>query len=97
MTGAFLIIQTNGMSMSGVEFTHIVEALRRSLKDQSQESLEAAYRSMDESGMDFVSLESLDRNGSRHFTMQHAKRMTTNRANPQARRLKNLGKIYWTA
>jgi len=61
MAGAFLINQINGISMSGVEFTHITEAIRDLLKNQSQESLEAAYRPMDEGGMDFVSLKALDR------------------------------------
>lgn len=61
MAGAILINEVDGVSMSGVEFGHITQAIRSLLQRQSPDILEEVYRPLDEGGMEFVSLKALDR------------------------------------
>ena len=67
MAGAILVNDIDGVSMSGVEFDHIAEAIREPLKKLNQRAMENTYRSLDEEGMEFISLEHLDGDAFKNF------------------------------
>lgn len=59
MAGAILIGEKTGVSMSGVEFDHLVEAIRPFFATNSSAIVDEVYSPVDEGGMDFISVQSL--------------------------------------
>ena len=60
MAGTILINDTISVAMSGVEFEHVVEAIRPFLSAKNSAIVDEAYNPLDEGGMDFISVETLN-------------------------------------
>lgn len=55
------------MSMSGMAFIHIAEAIRSFLRIEDIGTLRDIYRPLDEGGLDFISLDFLEKNDFESF------------------------------
>jgi hypothetical protein len=60
MAGTILINDKVGIAMSGVQFDHLVEAIRPYLREKSSTLVDEVYNPLDEGGMDFIFVESLN-------------------------------------
>lgn len=67
MAGAIIIADKRGVSMSGLAFQHIIGAIRPIIRARDEPLAEQIWEPIDEGGMDFVSLEFLDRDSYRVF------------------------------
>jgi hypothetical protein len=60
MAGAFVIAEGKALSMSGVDFEYLVQAIRGAFLDDEEKIKTEIYRPLDEGGMDFISLREQD-------------------------------------
>jgi hypothetical protein len=67
MAGAIVIAEGKALSMSGVDFEYLVEAIRGAFLDDEENFRTEIYRPLDEGGMDFISLRKQDKSGFNAF------------------------------
>lgn len=86
MAGAIIVSESAGVSLNGLEFAHIIDAIRPILSVHDNSLVNQIWEPVDEGGMDFISVESLNVAGYQAFYESareaNARELQTNPASP---------------